>query len=77
MVVAGGGEGDGIKVGAHGRVRDVEGVVVIDVAVDGGREGVEDLVLQGDGGLHYEGVEVEPPEPNRKVSWCFWEAEGG
>lgn len=42
---------------------DVERVVGVDVAVGGLAQVVEDVGLEGVGGLHYEGVEVEPPEP--------------
>ena len=49
--------------GAVGRVLDSEGVEGVDVAVGGGGETVEDVGLEGVSRLHYEGVEVEPPEP--------------
>jgi len=45
------------------RMRDVEGVIFIDVTVDVLLEVVEDVVLKRVAGLHDEGVQVEPPEP--------------
>ena len=43
---------------------DVEGIIFIDVVVDVRLEIVEEVQLEGVGGLHYEGVQVHPPEPD-------------
>lgn len=42
---------------------NVEGIVLVDIAVGVFGEAVEDMRLKRVGGFHYEGVEVEPPEP--------------
>lgn len=42
---------------------DLERIVNVDVSVDGVLEVVEDVRLQGVGRFHYEGVEIQPPEP--------------
>ena len=42
---------------------DVEGIVDVDVSVYVFAKVVEDVGLERIGRLHYEGIEVEPPEP--------------
>ena len=42
---------------------NLEWIVDVDVSVGVGAEVVEEVGLQGVGGFHDEGVEVEPPEP--------------
>ena len=48
-------------------MRDFERIVVVDISVDVWcGEDVEDVGLEGYTGLHYKGVEVEPPEPGSR-----------
>ena len=44
-------------------MRDVQRVVVVDVPVRVKGEVTEEVLLQGYRGFHYEGIEIEPPEP--------------
>lgn len=44
-------------------VCNVEGVVFVDVSVSVRGERVEDVRLKRVGWLHYEGVQIQPPEP--------------
>jgi hypothetical protein len=53
----------GVKVWELEGMGNVERVVNIDVAVGDLGEVVEDVRLEGVGGLHYESIEVKPPEP--------------
>ena len=45
------------------RVRDVEGVVLVDIAIGMRGKVVEDVGLEGVGWLHNESVQIQPPKP--------------
>lgn len=65
-VVANGAVADFIEVGVvdfRRWVSDVEGIVEVDVAVGDVLEMAKDVRMQRDRGLHDEGMEVHPPEP--------------
>ena len=63
FAVANGAAGFGVKVWAGEGVGYVEWVVGVDIAVGVCAEVVEDVGLEGVGWLHYESVEIHPPEP--------------
>lgn len=42
---------------------NVERVVYVDVAIGVANDVVENVALEGVGGFHNEGVQVQPPEP--------------
>ena len=44
-------------------VRDVQGIVDVDVTICDVLEVFEDVVLQGDARLHDESMQIKPPEP--------------
>lgn len=57
------GAGNGVEVRVRERMRDIEGVVDVDVSVYVFAKVVEDVGLERIGRLHYECIEVEPPKP--------------
>ncbi len=65
--VANGAAGFFVEEGVGKGMGNIEGVVVVDVAVRLLVERVENVVLQRVRGLHDNGVEVKPPEPIRFV----------
>ena len=48
---------------------NVERIIGVDVAVRCFAEVVEDVGLEGVGRFHYEGVEIEPPEPDSPLAF--------
>ena len=63
FAIADRGAGFRVKVRCWERVGDVQGVVVVNVAICVFAEIVEDVTLEGEGWFHYKGIEIHPPEP--------------
>lgn len=55
--------GDRIQVWYRWRMRDVERVVLVDVAISSRTKIVEDVRLERVSGFHDESVQIKPPKP--------------